>query len=145
MVRPSRQLSGSSWLLLGLTWPSMRETSTPSLGMCLIEFSGTWPNPFFCKQKEQCWWDVKMQMRWRPWRRLGGNSRHRRGRDLWNSSKHILVLLSYWYCCHIGTAAILVSLSYWYCRCIGIVVVLVLLLFYSSKFQPKSINAKMNP
>ena len=46
---------------------------------------------------------------------------------------------------HIGTAAILVSLSYWYCRCIDIVVVLVLLLFYSSKFQPKSINAKMNP
>ena len=46
---------------------------------------------------------------------------------------------------HIGTAAILVSLSYWYCRCIGIVVVLVLLLFYSSKFQPKSSNAKMNP
>ena len=34
--------------------------------------------------------------------------------------------------------------TYWYCCHIGIFVVL-LLLFYSSKFQPKSINAKMNP
>ena len=119
--------------------------------MCLIEFSGTWPNPFLQTKGAmlmRCQNADALEALKTLGRKFKAQEEGARLVELLKThigTAAILVLLSYWYCCHIGTAAILVSLSYWYCRCIGIVVVLVLLLFYSSKFQPKSINAKMNP
>ena len=116
--------------------------------MCLIEFSGTWPNPFL-QTKGAMLMRCQNADALEALKTLGRKFKAQEGARLVELLKThigtavILVLLSYWYCCHIGIAVILLLLSYWYHCHIGIFVVLVL--FYSSKFQPKSINAKMNP
>ena len=101
--------------------------------MCLIEFSGTWPNPFL-QTKGAMLMRCQNADALEALKTLGRKFKAQEGARLVELLKT-----------HIGTAAILVLLSYWYCCHIGIAVILVLLLFYSSKFQPKSINAKMNP
>ena len=111
--------------------------------MCLIEFSGTWPNPFL-QTKGAMLMRCQNADALEALKTLGRKFKAQEGARLVELLKThigtavILVLLSYWYCCHIGTAAILVLLSYCYCCHIGITVILVFLLYWCYFILPSS-------